>query len=330
MAVTSCDPTMYEAKVAESYALARRYTRSHRENFSVLSWLLPKRLRDDFSAVYTFCRACDNMADHAESTDEALDQIRDVRTQLTDCFAGRIDGDMALMMYGLHAAATKYDLPAKPFHDLLDAFEMDQRVTRYDTYEQLRDYCRLSADPVGHLVLKMGGYDDAARTRLADATCTALQLVNHVQDVRRDVLERGRVYLPADLAMKHGLDLEQLARMIRDDARAQGETIRGEADCSACVSGSAGLGALRPAYRAVLGELCERIEALFDEGRKLWPRLASSSGVVRPVKAFTLGGEAVLRRVRAMDFDTPMRRPRLSKATKLGLLVRVATGATGR
>lgn len=297
----------------------------------MLSWLLPRRLRGDFAAVYAFCRWSDDLADDAESPEAALEALREWRVQLEACLADRLSNDAHPIFRALRHTITRHDLPGSPFHDLLDAFEMDQRITRYDTYDQLLGYCRLSANPVGRLVLMLGGYRDTPdhqqRFAYADATCTALQLINHVQDVRRDVLERDRVYLPQDVAMQHGLDVEHLARMIQSDAQAHPP---GEAECSACVTGSAGLSALAPAYRATLADLCDRIETLFAEGRKLWPMLDPASGIVRPVQAFTLGGEAVLRRVRQMNFDTPRRRPRLSKATKAGLLFRVATGATGR
>ncbi|MEM1445594.1 MAG: squalene/phytoene synthase family protein [Planctomycetota bacterium] len=312
-------------------AWVRRYTRDHQENFSVLSWLLPRRLRGDFAAVYAFCRWSDDLADEAESPDAALTALRDWRAQLDACLSDRLHPDAHPIFRALRPTIEQHDLPGQPFHDLLDAFEMDQRVTRYDTYEQLLDYCRLSANPVGRLVLFLGGYRDTpehqARFAFSDATCTALQLINHIQDIRRDVLERDRVYVPNDVALQHNVDVEQLARMIRDDAH---PPRAGEADCPACATGSAGLSALVPNYRAALADLCDRVEALFAEGRKLWPMLDRDSGIVKPVKAFTLGGEAVLRRVRRMNFDTPRRRPRLSKATKAGLLFRVATGAVGR
>ncbi len=316
-----------------SAAWVRRYTRGHRENFSVLSWLLPRRLRDDFAAVYAFCRWSDDLADDAASPGEALAALRDWRDQLDACLADPNAWQAHPIFLSLRSTITKHRLPGKPFHDLLDAFEMDQTVTRYDRYEQLLGYCRLSANPVGRLVLMLGGYADSPenheRFAYADATCTALQLINHVQDVRRDALERDRVYLPSDLAMKHGLDVGLLARMIRDDARAKGETSQGEADCPACVGGSAGLSALGGAYRATLADLCDRVEKLFGQGRRLWPLLDRGSGIVKPVKAFTLGGEAVLRRVRAMGFDTPVRRPRVGRATRAGLLMRLALGGGG-
>lgn len=316
-------------------AWVRRYTRNHRENFSVLSWLLPRRLRDDFAAVYAFCRWSDDLADQAESPDAALTALRDWRDQFDACLADRLDSQSHPIFRALRPTIESHQLPGQPFHDLLDAFEMDQHVTRYATYEQLLDYCRLSANPVGRLVLMLGGYGDTPanqeRFAYADATCTALQLINHVQDVRRDVLERDRVYVPTDLAMQHGLDVEQLARMIRGDAHPLPTPEAGaEANCPACISHSAGLSALKPAYRATLADLCGRIEALFTEGRKLWPLLDRNAGIEKPVKAFTLGGEAILRRVWQMNFDTPRRRPTLSKATRATVLLRVATGAVGR
>jgi squalene synthase HpnC len=318
----------------DPHAWVRRYTRGHRENFSVLSWLLPRRLRDDFAAVYAFCRWSDDLADEAASPEAARAALRAWRSQLDACFAGTPSplpqggaggaGNQTHPIFiALRETIVRHRLPAEPFHHLLDAFERDQDVTRYDTYDQLLDYCRLSADPVGRLVLMLGGVREEVCFRDADATCTALQIVNHMQDVRRDVLERDRVYLPAEIARKHGLDPELLARMIRDDA---GVAPPGEAGCPACKSGSAGLRSLAPAYRASLAELGDRADVLFREGRKLWPKLAPASGITRSVQAFTLGGEAILRRIRLMDFDTPRRRPSVSSAQKLAILARLSLG----
>src|SRR4029079_5437354 len=125
----------------------------------------------------------------------------------------------------------------KPFDDLIRAFEQDQTVVRYETFEQVVDYCTKSADPVGRLVLYMCGYRDAERQRLSDKTCTALQLINFWQDVRRDMLERDRIYLPAEDMKRFGVSVEQLRE-----------------------------GRVTDGYRDLLRHEVERTEKLFDEG----------------------------------------------------------------
>ena len=112
---------------------------------------------------------------------------------------------------------SRHDIPRKPFDDLVDAFLQDQEVTRYDQWEQVLGYCERSANPVGRLVLYMCGYRDERRQQLSDDTCTALQLVNFWQDVRRDILERNRVYIPADVARANGLDIEQMVQAVQLD-----------------------------------------------------------------------------------------------------------------
>ena len=97
------------------------------------------------------------------------------------------------------------DIPIQPFLDLIDAFEQDQRVTRYDTFEQVLDYCRRSADPVGRLVLYMCGYRDEVRQKLSDRTCSALQLANFWQDIQRDLHDHDRIYLPRETMERFGV-----------------------------------------------------------------------------------------------------------------------------
>src|SRR3569833_4240830 len=116
----------------------------------------------------------------------------------------------------LAGTVAKYDIPAEPFHRLITAFEHDQRVTRYQNFDEVFGYCVNSANPVGHLVLYLGGYRDAERQRLSDFTCTALQLANFWQDVTVD-LKKDRVYLPLDLLSKHDYTVDELFAKRFDD-----------------------------------------------------------------------------------------------------------------
>ena len=311
--------------VDEAQAYVRRFTAEGRENFSVASRLLPPDLRQDFAAVYSYCRWADDLADEVpqrvtpgslgeEVDPSSRDLLRWWRDELGLCYAGR---PRHPVFVALRPTVEKHDLSRRPFDDLLDAFEQDQRVKRYDSWEQLLDYCTRSANPVGRLVLMLFGHRDAERFALADATSTALQLTNFWQDVRRDILERDRIYLPRSVATAHGLELETMAQLVQLD-----EATR----CAACVAGSgqpggAGLRELMPAYRAALSEAVGRTWSLFEAGRALWPQVAGS--LRSDLKLFTLGGEAVLRKIERQRYDTLSSRPRLGRVTKAGLLVRV-------
>lgn len=283
---------------AEAIEYCRGLAVAHYENFSVLSSLVPADLRDDFAAVYAFCRWADDLGDETGSDDAARARSRELlawwRDQTRGCFDARATHPVFVALRG---TIERRGVPVQPFLDLIDAFEQDQTVTRYQTWEQVLDYCRRSANPVGRLVLHLGGYPDtpehARRYAQSDATCTALQLINFWQDVRRDLEERDRVYLPQ---AETGFTPERLREMMArpDDPAARAPYIL----------------AVRP--------LVERTAALFDEGRGLPGTL---DGRISPVVwLFGAGGRAVLSAVERIGCATLWERPRLSKVTKLRLV----------
>src|SRR5262249_40556404 len=154
-------------------------------NFSVLSALVPAGLRDDFATVYSFCRWADDLGDETGDTSRSLALLAWWRRELQQAFAGTPRHPVFL---ALKPVIDRHSLPIEPFDHLIAAFEQDQTVNRYQTWEQLIGYCRLSADPVGRLVLMVCGEERSRENfALSDAICTALQLTNHWQDVRRDI-----------------------------------------------------------------------------------------------------------------------------------------------
>jgi len=283
--------------------------KTHYENFHVVSRLLPRELVADFRHVYSFCRWADDLGDETGSRPRSRELLRWWQRELDACYR---EQPRHPVFVALHGTIKRHDIPREPFDDLIDAFLQDQDVQRYDTWSQVVDYCARSANPVGRLVLYLCGYRDAERQRLSDATCTALQLANFWQDVRRDVVERNRVYIPRDVAGHHGLDIEQMAQFIGIDAK------QPAAACASCVSiPNPGLSAILPAYRATLRDLVDRTWSLFGEGRKLWPLVRKD--VRLDIRLFTLGGEAVLRKIERRDYDTLSQRPKLSKLDRLRL-----------
>ncbi|MEM1165011.1 MAG: squalene/phytoene synthase family protein [Planctomycetota bacterium] len=304
----------------EAWAYVRELTLGHYENFSVLTRLVPPALRADFAAVYAFCRWSDDLGDEtgtdAAARERSLYLLAWWRNELNRCVARAHATDEApgvdplrhpVMIMLAGTFRRRATLSAHPFHDLISAFEQDQRVTRYDTWEQLLDYCSRSANPVGRIVLALGGVDveapeHADLVRMSDATCTALQLTNFWQDVRRDLLDRDRVYLPS---AETGITAEQLRAWI-DRPR--------DADA-------------RLAYINALRPLVERTDALFTTGRPL-PGELSRRGLgdlARVVWLFGSGGESVLRAVARIGCATLWKRPKLAKINKLALVARAAT-----
>jgi squalene synthase HpnC len=293
----------------------RRLAEAQYENFTVVSWLLPKRLRRDFRHVYAFCRWADDLGDETGDPQRSLELLDWWRTELDACYANQ---PRHPVFVALRHTIDKHDIPRKPFDDLIDAFVQDQTVTQYKTWDQVLDYCTRSADPVGRLVLYMCGYRDAERQQLSDATCTALQLANFWQDVRRDILERDRVYIPQDVARRHDLDIGLMVTAVKaDDASTP--------VCGSCATvPSAGMHALLPAYRATVRELVQRTWPLFERGRDLWPMVARD--VRTDIKLFTLGGESIMKMIRRNNYNTLTHRPKLSKAAKLALMGRALIG----
>ena len=188
-------------------AYCRRLTLGHYENFTVTSLLLPRRLLHHFHAVYAYCRWADDLADETGGGDRALDLLAWWRDQLLACYDGRPTHPVFV---ALRPTIERFRIPPQPFLDLLSAFEQDQRVKRYQTFEQLLDYCRRSANPVGRLVLYLGEAFDETRAALSDCVCTALQLANFWQDVGRDY-DIGRVYLPEEDRRRFGYGDDDLA-----------------------------------------------------------------------------------------------------------------------
>jgi squalene synthase HpnC len=308
-----CEQLTYEQ--ADEYT--RRLARTQYENFTVVSWLLPVRLRADFQHVYAFCRWADDLGDETGDTDRSHELLAWWRDELTACYQG---DPRHPVFVALAPTIEQHDIPRKPFDDLIDAFVQDQTVTRYDTWDQAIDYCTRSADPVGRLVLYLCGYRDAQRQQFSDATCTALQLINFWQDVRRDIIERDRVYVPRDIASKHGLDVDTLVMAVQHDEQAQRNPSCG---CPPHVP-SAGIHALLPAYKATIRELVERTQPLFERGKSLWPLVSPDVRV--DVELFTRGGEAIARMIHRVDYDTLQVRPSLGKAAKVVLMMRAAVG----
>src|SRR5437588_5785731 len=188
----------------------RAYTRwlatNHYENFHVVSFLLPKRLHQDFYNVYAYCRWADDLADEIGDTQRSLELLAWWRGELAAMYAGRATHPV---FAALQPTVAQYGIPIDPFDNLIDAFVQDQTVTRYRDWDAVFGYCKNSANPVGRLVLYLCGYSDAERQRLSDATCTALQLANFWQDVTVD-LKKDRVYIPLELMERRAYLIEDL------------------------------------------------------------------------------------------------------------------------
>jgi len=280
------------AALAAVYTLdeAQTYTRwlatHHYENFQVVSWLLPKRLHQDFYNVYAYCRWADDLGDEMGDTVESLRLLAWWRQGLEAMYAGKATHPVFVALRG---TVERYSIPPQPFEDLIQAFEKDQRVTRYRDWEELFAYCRQSADPVGRLVLHLCGYSDAERQRLSDATCTALQLANFWQDVMLD-WEKGRVYIPLEVLERHGASVA--------DIEARRAT---------------------PNFMAAMHEVAARARALFREGLPLAEMV--DRRLALDIELFSRGGMRILDKIESQNYDVLSRRPAISKSERVWILL---------
>ena len=203
------------ATLERAYAACVSFAASHYENFPVASRLLPSSMRPHIAAVYAFARVADDIADEgADPPAVRLARLFEWQQRLHDAARGAggsgADSRDDLIFIALGHSMRELDLPLPLFDDLLSAFAQDITTTRYDSWADLFDYCRRSANPIGRLVLRIAGHRDEALDRSSDALCTALQLTNFWQDFGRD-WHAGRLYVPRETCRSAGASLDDLA-----------------------------------------------------------------------------------------------------------------------
>jgi squalene synthase HpnC len=266
--------------------------RRHAENFPVALRVVPAAEREALLAWYAYARFVDELGDAGVDDPEGrLDALeQDVRRMA----AGPVDHPVVA---GMQGPARRFGIPAQPLLDLIEANRRDQRVSRYPTFEALRDYCRLSADPVGRVVLHIFGAPSPANQRLSDDVCSALQVIEHLQDVRED-LERGRVYLPQDDLRAHGVDDAQLAQPDHPPAVRAVVELEGRRAAAMLREGGRLVGRFRGWRRlALAGYVSGGMAALDALERERWdpgrpPRTASRGRRARGLVASFVRGRA--------------------------------------
>lgn len=268
-----------------AYAACARLARRHDENFPVASRLLPRVMRPHVAAVYAFARTADDFADEGERPEAERHRLLDGwLTRLRACADASAPVEPSASEEDLLFAALGHTirvcrLPVPLFEDLLSAFRQDVTKRRYETWDEVADYCRRSANPVGRLVLRIAGHEDERLDRSSDALCSALQLANFWQDLARD-WARGRLYVPREAYAACGADTADLDR-----------------------------GRITPAWRDALSRAAARTRTLFDAGRAVCDGV---SGPLRwELRLTWLGGSRILERLEANGFDAFTRRPTL-------------------
>ncbi|WP_018228871.1 squalene synthase HpnC [Methyloversatilis universalis] len=271
----------------------------HYENFPVASVLMPPALREPVSALYWFARNADDIADEGDAAPEArLAALELCRAQLRVIEGGGMPDDP--IHARLARAVRAWSLPLPLLHDLLDAFAQDVVKTRYADDAELRDYCRRSADPIGRLLLCLYKVDDAPSLAQSDAICSALQVINHWQDVAIDLKKNpdgnppGRIYIPLDTLARFGVTESQLREARCDDA-----------------------------FRAMMKHLIDEARALMRSGLPLTRRLPGRLGW--ELRLIVQGGLRILQRIEQVDYDVFRHRPKLGRTDWPLILFRALT-----
>jgi squalene synthase HpnC len=243
----------------------------HYENFPVASLLLPAPLREPVEIIYRFARSADDFADEGSDPPQLrLQKLNDYRAQLAT--------PVTPLLRDVQKIIREHGLPVQLFADLLDAFSQDVTQKRYENYSQVLDYCRRSANPVGRLLLHLFKRTSDSDLRQSDAICSALQLVNHWQDVDIDYVKDNRVYLPQDEMARFGVSERHLRDKIGDTA-----------------------------WQALMKFQVDRARALMLSGAGLGRTLPGRVGL--EIRATVQGGLRILEKIERAGYDVFRHRP---------------------
>jgi squalene synthase HpnC len=273
-----------------AYDYCERLARAHYENFPVGSILIPKTLRKHFYSIYAFARTADDFADEdydqGYGEAERLELLEQWRNMLRQSLNGPATHPVFV---ALAKTIEDFDLPTELFEDLLSAFSQDVTRHRYESFDQLLDYCRRSANPIGRLILLLFGYRDEQRHNWSDRICTALQLANHWQDVAVD-LEKDRIYLPKEDLLRFDIDESDLKNT-----------------------------GLTDAFQRLMQFEVERARDIFLQGKPLCTSVRGRLGL--ELRAVWLGGMRILNRIQKTGYDVFTNRPVIKASDKLIILL---------
>lgn len=262
--------------------------KTHYENFPVGSFLLPKQFREEIQLVYTFARVADDLADEGMmKPEERIERIDEWQMQLHKAIRGKNSGQFFTKLAN---TIQKHNLSLQLLDELLIAFRKDAANVQYDTFDELLEYCRYSANPIGRLILQIFDCSNEKTNRFSNYICTALQLSNFWQDISVDT-RRNRFYIPQSELRHFGLQ--------NSDLRSNGK---------------------KDIFRALMKMQIDRTRNLFEDGKPLFLMVAKDFRF--ELKLTWYGGMRILEKIEAMDFDTRIDRPMLTTIDKVLVLFR--------
>lgn len=268
-----------------AYREAVEFAKTHYENFPVVSMFLPRKLRKHVAVIYQFARQADDIADEGDlPTNFRLMLLESYRKKLTNSIHGLFDNNF---WYSFNDTITSFNLTTKYFYDLLNAFEQDIVKSRYNTFDEILNYCERSANPVGRIILELFNIRDEKIMKYSDAICTALQLTNFYQDISLDY-PKNRIYIPLN-EMKEFEVSENLFELKKNNAN----------------------------FKKLLKFQVDRTKIFFEEGESILDLLPKE--LKFQINLTILGGKKILEKIEKMDYNTLNRRPTLSKLDLVNL-----------
>jgi hydroxysqualene synthase len=284
-----------DSLINSSFKYCEEITKSHYENFPVASLLLPKDKRKYVYSIYAFARAADDFADEPGiegGAEKRLVLLDEWHGKLKDAYNGK---SVDPIFIALRNTIEVNKIPIEPLENLLKAFRQDVVKSRYDTFDEVLDYCKNSANPVGRLVLMIFGCHDEEFFKYSDKICTALQLTNFLQDVKIDI-QKDRVYLPKEDMDKFGYSYNELF-----------------------------LKQYNQNFKNLLSFEVNRTQKIFDEGWQLIEMTANTDGLKKlskELKLTWLGGTEILNKIEEMDYDVFKKRPSISTMDKVRIFLK--------
>jgi squalene synthase HpnC len=271
-----------------AYSASLKFAKSHYENFPVVTAIIPKKLRKHVAIIYWFARTADDYADEGYlSEGERLERLNNFEYRTKQLINGKAENDYE---FALANTIKEKNLTEENFYNLIKAFKQDVIKNRYENFDEVINYCKHSANPVGRLILELFDIRSEEAFNYSDKICSALQLTNFLQDVSIDY-KKGRIYLPQD-----EMDMLQITEKLFEDKENNHK------------------------LKQLVKHNVDRIQKIFDEGKKLFPLL---NGRLKVEIIWTVAsGEEILAQIRKNDYNVLSNRPELSKSRMISLFLK--------
>lgn len=276
------------SELEQAYQFCQNLAKSHYENFPVASIFLPKKLRRPISVIYAFARTADDFADEGDAIQQQRLKQLDKFSAALKAISDKNYRDDNPIFIALEDVIAQHQLPISLFEDLLDAFKQDVVKSRYDNFDEVLDYCKRSANPVGRLLLLLAGEPSQQQLQQSDAICSALQLINFYQDIVQDLTESDRIYIPTDELQQFGVNEHQLTNVQTEN--------------------------IAPLIR----QQYQRTQELMSAGTELGASINGRIGW--EIRAMTLGGVITLKKLVSQNDNALLERPRLSKQLFISIM----------